>query len=89
MNLVELLVVAEFVELIECLKTLAEFELVVLDERVEDLKFAAELPPEPTLLLAAFRALFQKFPRSDFHPQYFQELPQCRGQLLQFRVGCV
>ena len=81
--------VAEFVELIECLKTLAEFELVVLAERVEDLKFAAELLLELALLLAVFRAPFRKLPRSDFHPQYFQELPQCRGQLLQFRVGCV
>ena len=89
MNLVELFAVAESVELVECLKTLAEFEPVVPAERVENLKLVAELQPGLALLLAGFRAPFQKLPRSDFHFQYFQELPKYRGQLLQFRVGCV
>ena len=87
--MVELLAVAEFVELAERLKMFAEFEPVVLTEQVEDLKFAVELPSELVLLSAGFRAHFRKLPHSDFHPQYFQELPQCRGQLLQFRVGYV
>ena len=80
--MVELIAVAEFVELAERLKTFAEFEPVVLAERAEDLKFAAELLQELALLPAGFSALFRKLPRLDFHFQYFQELLQYHGQLL-------